>query len=339
MSFKPRNLDTVTLIGAADHYAKEFPKATVINPNTKRKVGGQGYVIQDFYNFTFRDEFDFLVQRIKEKLSQDDLEEFERIEKDQFEPRRDDVFEKLLLEKLAINPAGEHVLGHKGTTQIGNRVVGRYIKEIPRYARRTWRDRLLFKKHGKLIDMRFVEKREYWPVYEGEPEEREAGSSIVDKLPPDAQAFTRLPTEVLANNPRISAEAAIFGCDGIVDRLDEGSTAATIRGRTGTQPADPDATESGTLLFTLTMSATAFGAAVDAAPGGQATANSITSDSSADATGTLAYCRAGATGTGADDHIDGEAGTASADFIFNTLSIVAGSTVNMTSFTVTVPQS
>ncbi len=142
----------------------------------------------------------------------------------------------------------------------------------------------------------------------------------------------------MANNPRLSANCAIDACDAIVDRLDLGSTDATIRGRTGTQPSDPDATESGTLLFTLTMSATAFGAAADGAPGGVATAASITDDSSADATGTLAYCRIGSTGTGADDEIDGEAGTSGADFNFNTVSIVSGSTVSMTSLTVTVPQ-
>ena len=142
----------------------------------------------------------------------------------------------------------------------------------------------------------------------------------------------------MALNTRIAAVAAIAACDAIVDRLDLGTTAATIRGRSGTQPADPDAAESGTLLFTLTCSDPAFGAAVDAAPGGRATANSITDDSSADATGTLAYCRAGATGTGADDVIDGEAGTSSADFNFNTVSIVSGSTVSMTSWTVTMPQ-
>lgn len=144
----------------------------------------------------------------------------------------------------------------------------------------------------------------------------------------------------MATNTRISNAAAIAACNAIVDLLDEGTGAATIRGRTGTQPANPDATESGTLLFTLTCSSTAFGAAADANPGGRATAASITDDTSADATGTLGYCRAGSIGAGGGNaHIDGEAGTSGADFNFNTVSIVAGSTVSLTSWTVTMPES
>ena len=146
----------------------------------------------------------------------------------------------------------------------------------------------------------------------------------------------------MALNTRISNECAILACDAIVDNLDEGTGAAVIQGRTGSQPADPDTTVTGTLLFTLVCSDPAFGNASDAAPGATATASSITDDSSADATGTLGYCRASATNDGStplDDHIDGEAGTSSADFNFNTLSIVSGSTVSMTSWTATMPES
>ncbi|MCH8809732.1 MAG: hypothetical protein IH993_07875 [Proteobacteria bacterium] len=63
---------------------------------------------------------------------------------------------------------------------------------------------------------------------------------------------------------------------------------------------------------------------------------------SADATGTLGYCRASssnAADTPLDDHIDGEAGTSGADWNFNTLSIVAGATVSATAWTVTLPES
>ncbi len=140
---------------------------------------------------------------------------------------------------------------------------------------------------------------------------------------------------------KISNETAKFGCDAIVDNLDEGAGAAVIQGRSGAQPADPDTAVSGTLLFTLTCSDPAFGAAADAAPGAIATASAITDDSSADATGTLGYCRASSTADGAtpaDDHIDGEAGTSGADFNFNTLAIVSGATISMTSWTVTLPE-
>lgn len=341
MSFTPRKLQTVTLVRAAERYAGEFPKATQKNRNTGRSIAGQGFVIEDLYRLTFRDVFDFIVAKVEDNLDQDNLEKFRRACADRFEPRRDDVFEKLLEEKLAINPAGEHILGKIGTTKIGSRVVGRYTKEIPKYDRPRFRDRLLFRSHGPLREMRLVAKRAYWPVYAGEIEEREAGSTAPDKLPEGAEPFTTMPETFMANSPRISAESAIAACDAIVDRLDEGSTAATIRGRTGTQPADPDATETGTLLFTLTMQSTAFNAASDASPGGIATAATITSDTSADATGTIGYCRAGATGTGADDHIDGSAGVSSGtfDFEFNTDAFVAGAAVTMTSFTVLMPQS
>ena len=141
---------------------------------------------------------------------------------------------------------------------------------------------------------------------------------------------------------KISNEVALLMADACVDNLDEGSAGATIQGRTGSQPADPDTSVSGTNLFTLTCSATAFGAAADATPGGEATAASITDDSSADATGTLGYVRCSSSnsgGTPLDDHIDGEAGTSGADWNFNTLSIVSGSTVSATSWTVKMPES
>ena len=87
----------------------------------------------------------------------------------------------------------------------------------------------------------------------------------------------------------------------------------------------------------------AFGAAADAAPGATATAGSVPrTDTSADATGTVTHCRASSSNDGVavlDDHIDGEAGTSGADFNFNTVSIVSGATVELTSHTVTMPES
>jgi hypothetical protein len=145
-----------------------------------------------------------------------------------------------------------------------------------------------------------------------------------------------------ALNTRISNEVAILMCDAAVDNLDEGTAGGVVEGRSGAQPADPDTLVSGTLLFTLLLSATAFGNAIDAAPGAIATAAAITDDSSADATATVGYCRASSSNaqpTPLDDHIDGEAGTAGADWNFNTTSIVAGSTVSATSWTVTQPES
>ena len=220
------------------------------------------------------------------------------------------------------------IVGRVGTTKVGSRVIG-------------FRAKTINTRKGE----RVVAKNLYWPVYAGETEERvleaeaDMGTGeggVVHPLPLHAQ-----PMAVGALNTRISNEVALLMADACVDNLDEGSAGAVIQGRTGAQPADPDTAVSGTNLFTLTCNTTAFGAAADAAPGGIATAAAITDDSSADATGTLGYCRASssnAADTPLDDHIDGEAGTSGADFNFNTLAIVSGATVSMTSWTVTMPE-
>lgn len=143
----------------------------------------------------------------------------------------------------------------------------------------------------------------------------------------------------MANNFRISNVAAKNLADAFDDAVNVGSTASVLDIRSGAQPADPDTTATGTLLATCTFSDPAFGAATDAAPGGLLTASAITSDSSADATGTAGYFRIRATGTGADDVADGECGTSGADLNFNTVAITSGSTVAITAFTVTMPES
>lgn len=140
-------------------------------------------------------------------------------------------------------------------------------------------------------------------------------------------------------NFRISNVASKALADAFDDQVNIGSTAAAIDIRSGAQPADPDTAATGTLLATLTMSDPAFGNATDANPGGLLTADAITPDASADATGTAGYFRIRATGTGADDVADGECGTSGADLNFNTTSITAGSTVSITSLTVTMPES
>lgn len=315
-----RAMEVETLSNAAKHYASEWMRLDRMSPSGKFFIGGPSYVLQDLYNATYKDEHETLVVGIKEWLGGKALAEFESKAKEKFSPREDAVFHQLLRDKLAIDPNGNHIPGVIGTVQVGTRIVGVKPKVLKT------------RRFGEIL----IPKNEYWPVYAGEYEERAAGSTRPDPLPEGAEPW---PLDVLhATNPNISAEAAIAALDAIVVRLDEGSTAATIRGRTGSQPADPDAAETGTLLFTLTMSDPAFGAAVDDTPGALATASAITNDASADATNTLTYCRVGATGTGADDHIDGSAGTSAADFIFNTVSIVSGAVVSMSSFTILLPQ-
>lgn len=143
----------------------------------------------------------------------------------------------------------------------------------------------------------------------------------------------------MANAFKISNSAAKRMADAFDDEVNVGANAAAVRILTTPRPADPDTAETGTLLASLPMSATAFGAATDGAPGGLLTANAITDDSSADNTGTAAYFRIRNDDTGTpDDVADGECGTSASDLNFNTLSITSGSTVSITAFTVTMPE-
>ena len=135
---------------------------------------------------------------------------------------------------------------------------------------------------------------------------------------------------------RISTAAAKAACDALVDLLDGGSGAGYIEVRTGSQPATVATAASGTLLGTLTLSDPAFGNASTASPS-VATANAITSDTTADATGTAGWCRAyDSAGTAI---IDGSATATGGggDFEFDSVSIVAGGTIAMSSWTVSHP--
>src|SRR5690242_13711374 len=96
----------------------------------------------------------------------------------------------------------------------------------------------------------------------------------------------------MANNPFFADQAAQASCDAVAALCNGG----TINIYDGTQPADSNtAVSSQTLLATLTLSATAFGASTcsGTAPNRKATAtaNAITGDSSADATGTATWFR------------------------------------------------
>lgn len=139
---------------------------------------------------------------------------------------------------------------------------------------------------------------------------------------------------------RISNVAAKAACDAIVDLCDGGTPPAVLRIYDGTVPADPDtAITSQTLLAELTMSNPAFGAAADANPGGRATANAITSDPSANATGTATFFRI-LTGTALTPHIQGtvSATGGGGDLQLATVSIVAAAIVAVTSLTYTQPE-
>lgn len=342
-----RQLDTATLDDAGRDYARMFLGSSQRSPSGKFWIDGPERVFQDLFNFHFKDEFDHVLGAMKANLGDRAVADLEREQNKRFPQRTDKVYDALLKERLAIDRNGNHIEGARGLVVVGKRPIMMTMAEVEKRWSIRRRKEMGLPLHVPGRDDRvthMVQRMEYWPVYAGEAEERGADriGGMIDELPPGALLTLpdgRLATGIGANVPTFSAESIIGAVDFVADSLDEGSTAATIRGRTGTQPADPDASETGTLLFTLTCSDPAFGGAADDGDGTvSCTASSITDDSSADATGTLGYCRAGATGTGADDHIDGEAGTSSADFVFNTLSIVSGAVISMTSFVIHMSQ-
>ncbi len=117
----------------------------------------------------------------------------------------------------------------------------------------------------------------------------------------------------------------------------DAGTAAVIEIYDGSAPADADAAESNNLLASLTCTATCFSGDSDANPGGRVTFDTITSDSSADNTGTATHFRI-KTQTGGTVVCQGSVGTGTHDLVLNTTAITSGSTVSITSGTVTLPE-
>lgn len=137
----------------------------------------------------------------------------------------------------------------------------------------------------------------------------------------------------MALNFKISTAARNAACNAIVDLVDAGG-AGTCEVRTGAPPATPATADSGTLLGTCTFSATAFGAASN----GTATAAAITSDTNADASGDAGHFRV--KDGGGNVIFQGTAGVSgdTPDMVFDNKSIVAGGTIAISTFTVTVPE-
>ena len=110
-------------------------------------------------------------------------------------------------------------------------------------------------------------------------------------------------------------------------------TGSILRIYDGVEPADASTALSGnTLLATLTLSNTPFGAAAS----GVVTAAAITSDSSADATGTATFARV-LKSDATTVMLQGNCGTSSATFVLNTTSVVAGAVVSCSAMTITLP--
>lgn len=132
---------------------------------------------------------------------------------------------------------------------------------------------------------------------------------------------------------RLSNAARSAAADGVVDLIDAGAGPGTVQIRTGAQPATVATTATGTLLGTLTLSDPAFGSAVN----GVATAGTVTGDSSADASGTAGWFRAFDSNGVAiiDGSITATGG--GGDMTLDVVAIIAGGTINITSWTVTQP--
>jgi hypothetical protein len=109
-------------------------------------------------------------------------------------------------------------------------------------------------------------------------------------------------------------------------------TSAQIRVFSSPRPANVAAAESGTLLAELTGNASAF---APAASGGATTANAITQDASANATGTAAWARIRTSGGTAVMDIDVTNTGGGGELELVTTSITTGQPVQITALTLT----
>ncbi len=91
-----RPLDTDTLDLAAKQYAAWY--VADIAPFDR------AFVMQEFYNFTFKDEFGYLVGKIRSHLGPDPAADFD-LAVSALEPRSDEVFHALLEEKRPVGYA------------------------------------------------------------------------------------------------------------------------------------------------------------------------------------------------------------------------------------------
>jgi hypothetical protein len=127
-----------------------------------------------------------------------------------------------------------------------------------------------------------------------------------------------LTTAVVTRNDRLAQYTSAIGASGL------------LRIYSGTRPTNPDTALAGnTLLAELALSATF----APAPSGGVLTANAISNDTSADATGTAEWGTL--TTSGGVRVIDFSVGTAGADLNLNTVSIVTASVISVSSLTIT----
>lgn len=121
----------------------------------------------------------------------------------------------------------------------------------------------------------------------------------------------------------------------MVNTLITPSNSGKLRIYSGTRPANSDTSiGAAVLLAELTMNATSFTESA-----GVLTANAVTSDSSADNTGTASFARlwqSDGTTPVSDFGVTTSAPSNGTEVQLNTLSIVAGAVVSCSSFTITL---
>jgi hypothetical protein len=131
----------------------------------------------------------------------------------------------------------------------------------------------------------------------------------------------------MANAPKQSEAAANAAVNAKCALLDGGTLKIYTAG-SGVPAAVADAITDQVLLATLPLNGTAFGPA----SGGSASANTITDDSSADATGTAAFFRLLSSGGAAV--FQGTVGTSGCDLNMNSVAIQENAAVKVTALTV-----
>lgn len=132
----------------------------------------------------------------------------------------------------------------------------------------------------------------------------------------------------MANNLKMSNQSVNTEANALATQFNSGY----LRIYDGTQPATADtAITTQVLLAELIFNATAFGSAA----AGVITANAITDDSAANATGTATWFRA-LKSDGTTILMDGSVGTTGSDMNLNSTAIQINATVSITSFVHTV---
>ena len=332
-----RDLNTEVLDVAARDYAAQFMLPTVRNRHNSlfAPVAGRGWVLTSMNNFHFEDEFKYIKDAMRGYFGPKALKEFDDEIASAITPYDTGESEHNLKTRLGLDAKGKRIPGAVGTVKVGSVAVGWYYRDHVYKWIGGAKVKVPTRQEVKVLTIERL-------IGESEEQAIERGQAVFADQGLVVFPMSQYPAS-MALATRISNEAALGACDYVVDRLDEGTGAAIIRILDGTQATDPDtAIGAQVTLATLVCSDPAFGNAADIAPGARATASAITSDTSADNTGTASWFRASATNDGAtslDDHIDGSVGTGTHDLVLNTVSIVSGATVAISSWTVTMPES